>query len=270
MTKLQYAIEIANIIEGEAKEVNKANGVIFTGVIVKNPGTNIHPTIYIDEMYDKGLTINEAVEKILEIAEMAKVDSLDIDIANFDQVKDHIRARLYHKGYLPDCDIYRSAEEYGFEDLIIVPYIEDLMKRNDGNLASARITRQIAESYNLDPDQIIDIAMENTKDDINLKSMSEMLTEIMGTPFPDDEIVNTLHVLTNKSKIFGAYAVIPALDMLKNRFGSFMVIPSSLHEVLIVPMQLYGTEEDVKTMIQEINENELKQEDILSDHPYFF
>ena len=46
------------------------------------------------------------------------------------------------------------------------------------------------------------------------------------------------------------------------------IIPSSVHEVLIIPKVGNITSEELNKMVREVNESDLEREDILSDHVY--
>ena len=80
-----------------------------------------------------------------------------------------------------------------------------------------------------------------------------------------------LSVLSNREGFHGAAAILypgelkRAADQLQN---DLVVLPSSIHEVLLLPDdpgQDYGM---LTRLVQEINRNEVEQEEWLSDHPY--
>ena len=82
----------------------------------------------------------------------------------------------------------------------------------------------------------------------------------------DDD--RTIYVLTNVDRTLGA-AVITREGLLQDISekvgGSYYVLPSSTHEVLIVPMNGAFSKDELRNMVREVNENEVSAEDFLSN-----
>ena len=56
-----YAEEIASIVGGEVVEIEKANGVKYTGITIREEGATITPNIYVDDFYKMSIPEEEAV-----------------------------------------------------------------------------------------------------------------------------------------------------------------------------------------------------------------
>ena len=85
--------------------------------------------------------------------------------------------------------------------------------------------------------------------------------------------VTYMDVVTNKSKMHGAACVLypGVLKQLGNRYGSdYYIIPSSLHEVILLPSCNSIDPVELKQLIMEVNRFQLEPEDILSDNLYYF
>ena len=267
MTKLQYAKAIAAIIGGEVKEVEKANGVKCVGVM-KDTGTNMAPNVYIDDLYDAGVSIEDAVAKVKATIEDEGIREESFDwIYDFEKVKPKLRARLYNQK--TKTDLYKSARPYGFDDLIIIPYLVDVIPTVDG-MASIRVKQDLFEMWEITEDELFDIAMENSKADIERHTMADMLSQIMDAPLeelPFGEIGLPMYVITNKSKMYGAIGILSELDFFKRRFpNGFSVIPSSVHEVIVVESGMEGLSE----MIGSVNAEAVREEEQLGEHAYYF
>lgn len=91
----------------------------------------------------------------------------------------------------------------------------------------------------------------------------------ISSMLPPDE--GAMYVLTNQEKLNGATALLDAKIMgeISEKFGeNFFILPSSLHEVLIVPAR-EGMELSVlENMVQEVNATQVAPQDRLSDHVY--
>jgi len=178
-----------------------------------------------------------------------------------------LRARLYNKK--TTADVKRSAKMYGYGDLIIVPYID-----MDG--ASAKVTKDLVKAYGVTEKTVIDTAIKNTEDDFEIKSMREIMKEMMQV---DDEMFEAMfpvgeppmYVITNSKRFYGAISVISAQDKLEELFpDGYAIIPSSVHEVLAIPLSDEVDEQMLKGMIGEVNATEVAAEEVLGSRAYIF
>lgn len=98
-----------------------------------------------------------------------------------------------------------------------------------------------------------------------LLRMSEMF------PFlPDGE----MKVLTNSEKFYGAAAIIYGKDKIRNLAEEegcdIVIIPSSVHECILLPYDRSMSFECLNAMVNEVNTSEVREEEILSDHVYMY
>ena len=80
-------------------------------------------------------------------------------------------------------------------------------------------------------------------------------------------------ILTNSRKTYGACSILypGMLEQLAERIGGdYYMIPSSVHEFLLVPAEREQDREELKKMIAEVNRTELPPEEVLSDHLYLY
>lgn len=260
MTIQEYAQTIAQSITGATvNEVEKANGVILTAVTFPTDKENIKGNFYVDDFYKDGEDIEDVIERIRALQRKQTPD-FDIEfIYKWESVRPHLRARLYNVA--TSADVKKSASEYGFNDLIIVPYIEDVCK--DG---AVKVTSELVKMWKVTPDEVLQIAEENSKERARLESMTDVL-RAMGMDIPpmfEDPMI----IATNEHKTFGAYAVIAKLDELMKRFkNGFTVLPSSVHEVIIVDRR---DEREMSAMVSEVNDTTVEPDIQLSNHAYTF
>ena len=103
--------------------------------------------------------------------------------------------------------------------------------------------------------------------------MFDILREMMGGidfPIPDDG--PKMYVLTNSSTMFGATKICDkfALRNIASVIGDdFLIIPSSIHEVIVLPYDKTMDPGDIDAMIREVNETQVSEQDRLSDHVYY-
>jgi len=141
-----------------------------------------------------------------------------------------------------------------------------LMLVNDSKTVSmATITKSLLKNWGVTKEEITTLANENTPQHFpaNIKSMHEQFPVI-----PDESMI----IVTNDKMTCGAGVILypGVLEGLSKKFGGdFIIIPSSIHEVLAVP---YNTEYKnfALASVKETNETKLSMDEILSDHPYAY
>ena len=277
MTKREYAEMIANLInesedfEGvraETKEVSKANGVKLIGIVLTEEGSNVSPTIYVDEMYDSDMNVEDAVDEVMRAYYKGRLDgSLNLDwLTDYEQAKGKLVACLYNASNADAFPVNRSAKRYGFEDLIITARVKVNLPTGQG---SVLVKPELLDRWGVTKSVVIDQALRNVSKDFSIKSMAQVMAEMMGCdiddlPIPSDEM---LYVLTNREKIHGAIAAIAARKELAKRFpNGYTVLPSSIHEVLIVPY--IDNSEGFSSMVQDVNNECVDAQEVLGNHAY--
>lgn len=256
MTKMEFANKVAELVNGEVNVVEKTNGVKFTGITLKEG--RIRPTVYIENYYETD-DVETAAEKIKGIfSENQNIPFNTDDISDYDKIKSKIVARLYNRK--TKADVFRSAAPYGFEDLIIVPYIQLTDE------ASIKITRNLVDNvWKVTDENVLITAMENV--DCEIVTMEEMLKDLNGMAFPGEI---GMYVITNKSKSFGAVAALVADEKLREIFPEgYIILPSSVHEVIAISKN--NSNNPLTQLICEVNQTEVVAEtEVLSDHEYYF
>lgn len=252
MTKREYAQAIAKEIgNAEVKEVEKANGVIKTGIMCSAPN-GVNPVIYIDGMYKDGKSVEEATREVKSIMENAMGMEININaLENYDTAKGILEARLYNKS--TKADVKRSAKKYGYDDLIIVPYL------NLGEGKASKVTKNMLDVWGVTATRVINQALRNMKGKCKIAELSEIIPTPMEAPFK---------VVITESKMFGAIAAIIMEKELSEMYPcGYTVIPSSIHEMLVLPVGDVSMK-DLANMIVEVNKTFLMPEEILSDKAY--
>ena len=268
-------------LTAEVKDVEKANGVIYTGLAISVPGTSIAPTIYIDDMYKANLSVDEAAQKVKAIFDMSEENgkeflSVTEDIRDYEKMKEKLSVRLYNQK--TNVEVFMSAKRYGFDDLIIVPVIN---VGSDDNKGSIKVSNKIIDMWGVDKKTVFKAALANTKKDVYIENLFEVMAKMNGMSVDDVamECFGTTQlpleaqqmVVTNSGKMYGASAILFMKSKLKKKFAKgFFVIPSSVHEVLVIPNDGMMSEETLANMINQVNSTVVAAEEVLSDKAYSF
>ena len=124
-----------------------------------------------------------------------------------------------------------------------------------------------------DGEEICRRAYENTGKLLpyELKTMKAVIQELTDTESEDKEDV--MYVLSNRSRSYGAAAI-----LYKGRLegiGEYLkedyyVLPSSVHEVIIIPQSAAPGQEELSDLVTEINTTQVDAEEVLSNHAYYY
>ncbi|MBQ2257475.1 MAG: hypothetical protein II247_02230 [Lachnospiraceae bacterium] len=268
----------------------KNNDVRLTGLVIRSAESNIAPTIYLEKFYEQymeGEPINDILREIARIREENDVKN-EFDtkmVTKLELCRNKIMPRLVGAGL--NKELLKQRPHILIEDLAVV-FCVNLECSADGT-ASIPISNQMAETWGTTADDLYQIAVDNMKQSkIGLfQSMSTVMKEMM---YPDllakcdgdtemaermcKEMMppeDRMYILTNIYKVNGASMLLDS-DMMQKvmeEVGSdFFILPSSIHEVLIVPADSGMQSSDLETMVREVNDTEVSDTEILSYHVY--
>ena len=273
---------------------NKNNGVQLTGIMIRDKSNynKVEPVFYINDYYDDGYESNEAAIMIMQRYDEIKekgMPAFDVrDITNFAIIKDRIKAKLINleqnEKYLADKPYMEAAE-----DLCVCFYVDV----NSDGTATVPVTDALAEIWGIDNVEILyECACENRPPitltpmaEAIVESMSDMDVEILKFQSGNGDMTNEefrVAMIESQSELipmyvwragstFGASCMIypDAIREVQEQVGgAFYVLPSSIHELIVLPYSDEYTVEDLKDMISQVNATELAVSDVLSEHPY--
>ena len=257
--------------------VIKNNGTQLDGLIIFDPLLNISPTIYLNPYYHRylnGVSMEDIYEDILNTYH-EHLPQTDFDISlfkDFEKAKENILIKLVN--FEKNKEILEDVPYVKFYDLaiIFVVAVSDFMHE----YATILIHNQHLSFWNINEDELYQIAMKNTPNLLpyRLEPMDKLLESF------DDSLPllfdTKMYVLTNSIKIHGASCLTyPALlqTLAKELNDDLLIIPSSIHELLILPLTDASKEYsllDYHEMIQEVNETQLTDDEVLTDHVYLY
>ena len=112
-------------------------------------------------------------------------------------------------------------------------------------------------------DDIYDAALYNTER--SLPPRFDSISELLGVSGFEDL---PMYVLTNERQVYGAGAILydGMYEKLSRILGDFIVIPSSVHEMILIP-SMYESPYITK-IIREVNETVVAPGEVLGTRPY--
>ena len=275
--------------EFQVMQMNKNNGVQMVGVQVRLQEENVCPVVYVEPFFNE-ISLGEPVEKVMnEIAKCmeeagnAPFVHNGINPMDYDSVKEHLAVMLVNTQ--ANKRMLQEMPHENIEDLSAICYVDFPVESNDGK-ATMKVKNEYLKMWNVDAKEMFHQARANTQP-VNtpiLQSMDEMMLSIFNeeghaTNLLDENVDfgfrshDMLYALTNVEKQYGASMITQpeVLNKLEQLFPEgFYVLPSSVHEVLIVPDNGEMEPKMLGEMVREVNKNEVERQEVLSDRVYSY
>lgn len=254
-------------------QVQKINSPLQDAIIIRKPDDNIAITIYPQRFYkeyQRGVSLEEIMRQIADAGKQAdmernrnSLEEIVQDIQEFGRIQD---------------EIFICACKYGYNR----DGLQDKPHTVAGDIAAYyRFTRgdygvtimdKMLSVYGITKEELHDIAVKNTTRTFpEPLPMEEIIAGISGRELSPGEAPAML-VLTNEEAYNGAGAIF-CPDILENAGrkmgGDFYIIPSSVHELLLVPAGM-GAAEDMDRMVREVNAACVEPESQLADHVFLY
>lgn len=253
------------------------------GILIETPGDMASLHVYLEDFYEEfqaGKSVDEIVAGILRFYREIQLDKCKNvqPVLDYENMKDRIVIKLIHT--VENKKFLEQVPYIEVLDLSIVFYV--LLEADEEGTAVMQIHNDHLKRWNVSKEQIFSKALENVKRLLpaGLMTMKATLEEIMNVsgdtgeaPSQDIYDDDVMYVLTNSIRNLGAACMIypHVLEMVGDMLGeNFYILPSSIHELIIIPESKSIEQNEMDTIVREINEAQVAPEEVLSDHAYFY
>jgi len=285
MNYQQFVIVVKNKVAlalGDGMSLNihtalKNNGVERVGLTISDKRINISPTIYLEEYYKQfqdGFDMKDIIASILDVYQEVKFEhTWQIHtVKDFEIMRSKIVYKLIHAK--KNESLLKNMPYIAYLDFAIVFYI--LFEVDDSGTATIPITHELIQLWDVSVDEVQQCAFCNAPSLLpaSFKPMQIVIDELMGTNLSEQEAIEDLmFVLTNSLRSFGAACILydGMLDKISEEIGeNFYILPSSIHEMIIVPESNSPSREHLNEMITEVNQTQVDEEEFLSACVYYY
>ena len=257
------------------EQVTKNNDSVMTGLAVRKPGEDGAPLIYLTDIYEdflEGTSIHDICEAIAR--NVCRYDNLGFSISDIDLSYEAIRDKLRIKAINSDANeqlltgvISRDAG-CGYS---LVAYMDVDIGIDPNFGGTIQITRDMAALFDYSDRQVIHDAvmgslqyggarLNRIQDVVMFRSpCTDLLTQDPGDNQPAGPMV-----LTNSDGVLGASVLfLPGIKekVAETVGGSYYVLPSSIHEFLIIPEDENTNPQDLAEMVKRVNESMVAPEE---------
>lgn len=265
-------------------EVVKNNDVRLDGINISfQDDQRIMPVLYLNGFYeqyaDDVKSIPEIVEEIVDLRERGNDPGFDIDeitsLTKWDKIKDEVYPVLLSTE--SNRELLKKYVHKEFLDLSVIYIIR--LSSNENGMGSVKITQDMMKGYDgITEDDLHAQALENMeKEGYRVQNILDVLVSMRpdfvdmdsNEPLNPAEMKGRMFVLSNRCKMYGAAGILNN-RLLRSIGRSCFILPSSVHETIIVPDDEDMSEEALDNMVDEVNSTQLEPQDVLSDHAYYY
>lgn len=248
------------------------DGRIREALKVSGEETWLSPIIY-DPEFMLEYNMQEVVDFINKCYKDAGIDRQEL--VKFFENKDLLLDKVYPE--VVNHDKYLSHIED--RNLVTTDYLDlsELYYISLGEGMRVKIKNEHIEELGITPSELRDCARANNYGEVKLKTMNEIIREMMGVIENESDIPivdDVMWVLTRKDNMFGAsyIADYQVLSYCAEKLGSnkLIILPSSRHELILVKYSTINDAEELYNIVSSVNRTEVKEEDFLSNNVYVF
>lgn len=276
-------LKISNI---SAKEVVKHNDQHRLGIEFTFAGSNFSPVIYPDSLfedYQAGKPLEEilqalshTIEKSLPEVPGITKETVTQALLDYESARHHLSIRLCD----PDLnrELLENAVHSKVSDFEAIYQLKFTLPGE--GVGYSTITPAMLDSWGISMETLQKDAATCTWAEYPILSpMGNMISYLTsglslpnlletGEPIQMSDDMFPVFVLSNDRAMQGASLI--TLPDLLDQIGDivqddFYILPSSLHEVIIVPQNTQMTLDELSEMVHSINESQVATEDLLSD-----
>lgn len=286
-------------LEVRTVDTVKNNGLKLTGLVFEDNGTNAYVTLYLNNMfeqYQRGVELSKLVDSICEQYEQSRVtNSLDLsDFLDYEKAQKKIAFKLVN--YNQNRDMLKNMPHRRFLDLAIVYYyVVDNAPFN--GRGSIKIDNSHLEEWGITEEQLYKNAMETTPvllpasivpisecmKDMVYRSIgcaqnkneqsSKLLMMLLLLEELENEDCLSMYVIKNQLCLNGAGCILyeNVLKGFAETMGDDLyILPSSIHETIVIPVSDNQLHEYLREMVREINHTNVVVEERLADNVYIY
>ncbi|SEA18518.1 hypothetical protein SAMN05216349_10663 [Oribacterium sp. KHPX15] len=231
---------------------------------------------HIFKAIERGVNYEEVAAKAADSIAANLQNTPDINIDNLMNY-DHMKSKLTMEVVSAErnADMLRNVPHEQMEDMAVV-YRLVLSESTDGR-SSILVTNNLMNQFGITHDQLREDAMKNAPEirPSEIKGMCEVMNELMGHDLmpelsPQDE---QMFVASVPDKVHGAGVIAyPNFfeEAAEKLGGDYYVLPSSIHEVLLVRDNGQMTSKELEAMVRDVNATQVAPEEQLTDHVYHY
>lgn len=260
-------------------------GMTFVGGV-----ENVLPVVNLNEAFQNFINGKNFIEVMEDIAHAFEMDTHEFHVESlidFEQAKERLFVVLC--GVEDNKNFLDTVPHTIVEDMALTYHL--VARSNSEDILSTPITNTLMELYGVDKETVHQAALISSERlfPVQMEGLNEFLTktfieDMQAIGKPEEEIDALLYgidmsnemnitILSNDVRIEGASVLFypDTMDQIAERVGGdYYLLPSSIHEFLIVPNEGLLSYEDLLNMVTDANALVVRPEEKLTDQVYHY
>jgi len=281
-----YSVEIYKVIKNNSLELDS--------LVLLKKGKNFTPSIYLQPYYESylwGTTIEDIVERLCSIYHHCSIPIVNKTFTyDFEEMKAFIIYRLV--SYEKNKKLLATVPHKKYLDLAITYHC--LVRDDVDGIGTIRICNNHLDKWKVSIQDIDILATVNTPQlmPATINTMDEVIRKILCSEMAAGNLngissdnleeilsINDMHnnfnmyILSNHKGINGAACILYSdviHDFAKQINSDLYILPSSIHEVILVPKGPGIDKRVLRKMVQDVNRTQVPPEEVLSDRVYYY
>src|SRR5574344_1943309 len=259
---MDYMPEKFKGMELVAEPVEKVN-VTLDGIILREEGRNISPTIYINDMYKKYQDCGDLEETLMAACDFMERAYEQTPVVDVDSIMRDANEKIVFQLINTEQNktFLEQVPHREFQDLSIVYKV--IISADKDAVQSSKITNEFAKRLGMSEEQLFKCAAENTRRLFPpvVRSMNDIMREMFARDGMPQEIADmmiaeippeqTMWVISNEKGINGAVSML------------------YVNELIAVSSDM-GSPEMLAQMVVEVNMQEVSLDERLSNQVYHY
>ena len=249
-------------------------GIRYTGMTVKLPEQVLSTAVNLEDAFNHYLLdmpLDLVGQKMAEIV-LSRQPELDVQIfSSYENVRDRLFVRVC--GRSRNEELLRSVPHKRFRDLAITYHV--MVDAEFSGLAAVMVNNDLLEHFGISEKQLHEDALKNSERILHarIERVNDFLDRA-GFAREEQEVLGRdmqMSVITNSVGIDGASAFFypgVAEKIAAEIGGSYYILPSSIHELIALPVKFSSDWRTLEFMVRQINRFQVAPENQLSDHVY--
>lgn len=249
------------------------NNVTQKTLVIRKEGSSTAPAFYLDDIYRKylkGKTVHQISQELVHFYNEIPLPVFDgNDFSEFKKVKKQLRVRLVGK---ENNESFYKQGPHRCQTLgVEVLYLE--LENAQREQMYSRVTYGMADRWKVPEQELFQAAFENVQeqDKIIFCSLDDFVRKMSSGAEKGGK--SDFYILTNERLWYGAtVASYPGvLKQVREELGEdYYILPSSTHEVLVIPKTACTDEKELRDLLRDTNRNMVDPEEVLGNDLYEF
>ena len=231
------------------------------------------PAVNLDRCYEQFVQGTSIEDILTNIADIVAGVRRAVDIEAMRCYEDASKKLFFRvSSVVRNLEFLKKVPHRIVEDLVFTYHVAVELEK--GEFGSGVVTNEVMEMYGVTEDELYYDAMQSCANvlGVAVKPLNQILFE-GPAPFDDCGASESIRVVTSRVMRYGASILFcPGMmhRIAKEMQSGFFIIPSSVHELMLIPSDDPSEYERFDAIVHSVNSSCLSDKNTLSDHVYYY